>query len=185
MDTALAVTVDSGTNQILVSTFNPSSVEVFNAQSYAMEGQVGIPNCFNNICAQPNDVYQVLVDPTHGDAYLVSTIAFLTLNLSSLSMVGTVVGYGDGPQITAIYSPTSDRIFGTYSSIGMNGPGFVVQLFHGFYLMLTSLLWVPTAVGLLVCAAVVGALLAVLRFRGPPVQPRTSRSGPGSYIQGD
>ena len=177
----IALAIDPATNQIFVSTSNLSSVEVLNAANYAVESQIGIPNCFNNICADPNDVNQVLVDPSHGDAYLISTIAILTLNLSDLSVVGTIVGYGDGPQITATYLPSSDRIFGTYQGLGEDGPGLLVQLDHGFLLLLTSFLWLPPSAGVLVCAAAVGAICGLVQFRGPPVSRRIRRKpGPGA-----
>lgn len=175
---AEAAAVSIGSNEILVSTFNASSVEVLNAATYATEASISISNCFNGLCAQPNDVNEIVVDPAHGDAYLVSTIATLTLNLSSLSIVGTVVGYGDGPQVTAAYSPPVDRIFGTYLTLGMNGPGFMVQLVHGWYTVVSSLIWLPTSFGILLLAVVAGTIMGVVRLQGAPVQVRSRQSKP-------
>jgi hypothetical protein len=182
---AYALAVDAAANEILVSTNDPSTVVVLNAATYSVESQFTVPNCFNGLCAEPNDVNQILVDPTHGDAYLVSTIATLALNLSTQSLVGTVVGYGDGAQVTAAYSPSSDRIFGTYNVAGLNSPGFAVLLHHGSEVILTSVLWLPIPLGSLVAAASVGAVCAVFRLRGAPVHHREPPPEHETYLTWD
>jgi hypothetical protein len=175
--TPLTLAVDSARGEIFVATVQPSSLLVLNATTFALEANVSIPDCVDNVCAEPNDVNQVLLDPAHGDAYLVATSALFTLNLSKLAVINALEDYGDGSQVSSAYAPVSDRIFGTYEAFQV-GPGFLIQLSHGSFLAVTTLLWLPTNFGTLALAVVVGLVLAVLLgrpVRGPAPHPA---SGP-------
>lgn len=170
----MAIAFDPASDQVLASTFNASTVSVFNGRTFALEGRVTIPACIDYDCSQPNDANQILFDPSHGDAYLVTTMALLTLNLSSLSIVGVVPDYAEGPQASAVFIPSVDQVVGTWSFIIMPNPGFRVQLYYGNYSALTSLLWLPPAVGFIVIYVLVGLAIAapvawiVVRWwRGP------------------
>ncbi|HTT46127.1 MAG TPA: hypothetical protein VMH38_08995 [Thermoplasmata archaeon] len=160
-----SLTADAATNQLFVSTSDintaTSSVEVFNAATYAREETLPIPNCVYNICAEPNDVNQVLLDPAHGDAYLVATTGLFAVNLTTLSMSTVMADYGDGAQETGVYIPSLDAIFGTYAP-SVIGPGYVATLHHATSSFLSTLLWMPASVALLLLAGVTGVLLAVI-----------------------
>lgn len=158
----VTLTMDVGANRILATSFDPSSVFVYNASSYRLIAALSIPNCLDNVCAEPNDVNQVLVDPVHGDAYLLSTESLITLNLSALDLIGSTPDYGDGPSWSATYVPPNDRIFGTYTPI-LVGPGFMIQLGHGGFVRLTRLLWLPVDLGILALAVLTGSALALSR----------------------
>ncbi len=162
--TAVSLAVDPATDQLFASTFEPSALLIFNATTYALEANISIPNCIL-VCVEPNEVNQVLIDPAHGDAYLLSTAALITLNLSKLETVSAIEDYGDGPSASAAYAPLNDRIFGTYATYAV-GPGFLIQLNHANHLALTSILWLPTSPGILVLAAVVGSVIALLGLGG-------------------
>ncbi len=167
-----ALAVDPASEQVLVAESNASTVLVVNARDFTVEAQVAIPNCIENACFAPDTVTQLLIDPVHGDAYLVAPLETVALNLTTLSVVGGEVGYGDGPPVTATYSPAWDRIFGTYEIIPQDGPGFLEQLQHGSTLELTSLLWLPPELGSLAIAVGVGVTFGVIRMRGPRIPPR-------------
>lgn len=161
----LSLAVDPGSGRIFASAWDPSSVAVYNAKTYVLQANISIPDCVDNVCADPNDVQQTLFDPAHGDAYLLATSDLFTLNLSSLAVISTTFDYGDGPSASAAYAPVSDRIFGTYPPFEV-GPGYMIQLAHGNPLMVSRLLWLPTGLGSLALAAVVGSTLALLHRRG-------------------
>jgi len=186
----VTISIALGGNQIFVSTFDPSSVLVLNGTSYDQEGQIFVSDCIDNICAEPNEVNQVLVDPSHGNLYLESAVATIAVNLSGLSTVGTIEDYGDGPSASSVYVPTADRIFGTYSFNPEPNPGFLVQLDHITYLVVTSLVWLPASVGTLGIGGIAGLVLSVImfeRYRKTPPPPRRAWprrevfGGPTSY----
>ena len=162
---AETLAIDAATSQLFVSTVNFSaqsySVEVFNAVTYAWEETLTIPSCVYNECGA-NDVNQVLLDPAHGDAYFVATTGLFTVNLTTMAMSTVMADYGDGFQESGVYVPGLDAIFGTYQPL-MNGPGYVAVLHHTTSPYLTTLLWMPTSVALLLLAGVTGVVLAVLR----------------------
>ncbi|MCI4352707.1 MAG: hypothetical protein L3K14_04885 [Thermoplasmata archaeon] len=161
-DPVVALAIDPASNLLFASTVSPtwvSSVSVFNARTLAHEATISIPNCVDYSCAIPNAINQILVDPAHGDAYLVGTLALSTLNLSTLSLVGTTVDYGDGSQESAVYVPTTDQVISTYT-LPMPGPGLLAQLHHGSIPVLTSLLWLPPTMGIVALVQLVGAEIA-------------------------
>lgn len=148
-------------------------MSVFDAASFALEARFTIPSCVQNDCASPNDVNEILVDPSHGDAYLVITVGLFSLNLSTLSLVGTTFDYGNGPEASSTYDPITDQIFSTYA-IYQLGPGLLVQLHHGTVPVLTSLLWLPPVLGeLTVFQLTVGGIVALAVW----VRNRRRRSG--------
>ena len=157
----VSLAIDSSTKQLFAATSyvsgqsSGSAVTVFNALSYRPSSTIEIPGCVDYVCAEPDDVNVMLIDPTHGDLYLIATVGFLTLNLSSLSVVGVTEGYGDGNQGSAVYVPGLDQIIGTYPSFYMAGPGFLVQLHHSTYLVLGELLWQPPLAGVLTASQIV------------------------------
>jgi hypothetical protein len=165
-----ALGIDPATNQLFASTVSSdyvSGLSVFNARTYALEKTMTFPSCIDNDGASSNAIHQILIDPSHGDAYLVGTLSLFTLNLSTLSLVGTAVDYGDGDQLSAAYVPTTDQIFYTYLPLGMTSPGLSVQLHHGRIDVLTSVLWLPGTVGAIAAAQVVAAGIAIawVQFR--------------------
>ena len=167
----LSIAVSPTSDQILTTTDVPYSVDVLNAQSYAQEARVTLPTCFPGVCAG-GDAQDVLIDPGHGDAYLLTSLALDVLNLSTLSIVSSTFDYGYGTQGSGAYVPGVDRVFGTYNLILEEIPGFMIQLDHGSYEVLSSLLWLPTAEAILGLGTGLGAVLAVFRGLGPPVPPR-------------
>jgi len=172
---ALALADDPATNQLLVSTANgtarTSSVLVFNASTYTLEATLSIPNCVDNACALPNEVNQILMDPAYGDAYFVSTDAFFALNLTTLTILSALEDYGDGPQLSSVFVPGFERVFGTYESIFI-GPGFLVTIDHGSVPVLSQILWLPTSVAEILLAGAVGTVLAFRRPGGKPFDER-------------
>jgi hypothetical protein len=170
----LSLVVDTSTNQILAATDRPYQVDVFNAQTYSSQGAVSLPTCLSEGCAG-GDARQILIDPSHGDAYLLTSLALDALNLSTLTLVGSIFDYGDGGQGSGAYVPNLDRVFGAFWFISQQIPGFMDQLSHTVRDVLTSFLWVPTSGGILAAAAIVGTAFALVRFRGPPVSPRVRR----------
>jgi hypothetical protein len=188
-----SLAIDSDSNQLFVSTDNAttfvSGLSVFNAQTYALEARLVLPNCIDDECAQSNSVNQILPDPLHGDAYLVSTVGLFTLNLSTLSLVGTTEDYGDGPADSATYVPGPDQVISTYA-IFMVGPGMLLQLQHGSSLVLTSVLWLPPTIGELTIVLLVLAAASVvvwfqvrrwLLHRRSPVLPPTRSLNPNQH----
>jgi hypothetical protein len=155
----IALAVAPASNLLLASTSNSPSVVAFNSGTYQLEATTDLPDCFAYVCGS-GFVNQILVDPTHGDAYLVASNGLFTLNLSALGVVGIMEDFGDGPQLSAAYVPASDRIFGTYSG-GLDEPGFLIQLSHTQTPIVTNLLWLPISSGAIVLAAVIGSVLAV------------------------
>jgi hypothetical protein len=155
---------DSASNQLFAATDNNvtyvSGVSVLNARTYSLEARVVVPNCVQNTCVGSNDINQVLTDPSHGDAYLVGALALFTLNLSTLTLVGTLEDYGNGPPASAPYIPGLDQVISTYA-IYQEGPGLLDQLHHGSVTVLSSLLWMPPAIGVLLTAQLaVGGIAA-------------------------
>ncbi len=175
----VALAVDPATNELFASSADPSSVTVFNASTYRVESTIPLPDRVAADCVYPNDANQLLIDPTHGDAYLVSTDALFALNLSTLAIVAAVEDYGDGPQLSSAYVPAADRIFGTYVPTGSPGPGFMLQLDHGSCTVVSSLLWLPTAIGTLVVGALCGAALIGVHRRVARRSARPLRDGRG------
>ena len=163
-DAPVAFAMDDGGHQLLATSFDPSSVFVYNASTYRLVAHLSIPNCLANGCAEPNDVNQVLLDPAHGDAYLLSVVSLITLNLSTLSLISWTWDYGNGPSWSATYVPSSDRIFGTYTPLQVQ-PGFEIQLEHGSRVALTRLLWLPVGLGILAVAVISGSTLVLARLR--------------------
>lgn len=175
----LSITDVPQTNEVLVTTGGPFFVEVLDASTLAVEARIALPSCLPGACAA-GDAEAVLVDPLHGDAYLLTSLALDVLNLTTLSIVATVFDYGDGRQGSGAYVPGADRIYGAYNLIAQPLPGFMIQLQHGSYSVLTTLLWLPTSLAILAVGASVAAVVGVLRFRGPKVPPRTARTASNS-----
>jgi len=173
--TVASLAIDTAADDLFATTTNPSTAVVLNAADYDLKAQISISNCVDNICAVPNDVNQVLADPSHGDAYLVSTTGLIGLNLSTLSTIGAIEDYGDGPQLSSAYFPAADRVFGTYEDI-LGGPGFFVQLSHGTYPVLTRLLWLSVPLATLALSLVAAAICfaVALRYRRPPPSLRAN-----------
>ncbi len=163
-----SLAIDPASNQLFAATDNAttyvSGLSVLNAKTYALEASLVLPNCVENECAQSNSIDQILPDPLHGDAYLVSSVALFTLNLSTLSLVGTIEDYGDGPPVSATYIPSLDQVISTYAIYG-EGPGLLVQLHHGSVSVLTSLLWLPPTLGAVVIILSVAVGIGVILFR--------------------
>jgi DNA-binding beta-propeller fold protein YncE len=168
------IAMDPATAQVFVGTYSPSFVEVLDGTTYDPEARIAIPNCIDYICGGTGAVDQILFDTDHGDAYVLTTLALVTVNLSALSPVSTVLDYGDGPLSSAAYAPATDRVFGTYGWDDGIGPGVLVQLNHSTYPAVTELFWLPTSTGALVIAVAAGVALAVLR---PRVRRRPPATG--------
>lgn len=161
---AESLAVDTATDQLLAATVSDDSTSgfsVFNAKTYSVEARMTLPNCIDYTCATPNQVNQILVDPLHGDAYLVGTLSLFTLNLSTLSLVGTTEDYGDGSQFSSAYIPSTDQIIYTYAVQEIEGPGLLVQLHHSTYPSLNSLLWLPPTFGALTAVQLGAAGFAI------------------------
>ncbi len=183
----VALAVDPATDELFASSGDPSSITVFNATTYRARSTIPLPNCVLGDCVDPNDANQLLIDPTHGDAYLVTTDALFALNISTLAIVGTLEDYGNGPQLSSAYVPAADRIFGTYLPAAIPGPGFMLQLDHGSYTVVSSLLWLPTGLGTLVAGGLCGTALVGLHrwvarraarpLRDAPAAPAPVRTG--------
>ncbi len=175
----VALAVDPATDELFASSADPSSLTLFNATTYRAASTIPLPNCVRGDCVSPNDANQLLIDPTHGDAYLVSTDALFALNLSTLAIVAAVEDYGNGPELSSAYVPGVDRIFGTYLPTSIPGPGFMLQLDHGSYTVVSSILWLPTAIGILVAGALCGGALIGGHRRAARRSARRRPDGPG------
>ncbi len=173
----LALAVDATTKQLFASESNTSGVAVFSASTYRFDTELSFPACFANLCGDAGEVREVLLDASHGDAYLIAYAGLYMLNLSVDAVVGEFPAVGDGPPITATYVPQSDRIFGTYMPAQI-GPGFLYQLDHSNPLGVSRLFWLPTDLGSLLLAGVVGTALTVLVFRRFERIRRGARDGP-------
>jgi hypothetical protein len=161
---AETLAIDPATDQLFAATLSASGVSglsVFNARTYSLEARMTFPDCINHVCGSA-DVNQILVDPIHGDAYLVAVLALFTLNLSSLSLVGTTQDYGDGWQFSSAYLPNTDELVYVYEGGDEFNPGLLVQLHHTTTMELTSLLWLPPLIGLVVAVQLGGAGIAVV-----------------------
>lgn len=159
-----ALAVDPTTNQLLVANDQTdSALDVFTATTYRLLDTISFPSCISYICSS-GTVNQILIDPAHGDAYLVATGWLFTLNLSAVAVVGVIEDYGDGAQQSSAYVVLDDRIFGTYSDF-IVGPGFLIQLDHTTEPVITDILWMPTDLGTLVAAVAIGTATALLASR--------------------
>ena len=177
--TPVALAVDPGSGRLFAAGFDPDSVFVYNAANLALETTFSPPACFSFGCAT-RTVAQVLVDPVHGDAYLLTGLAIDTFNLSKLSWVSEVPYEGYGPIRDGAYVPSLDRVFATFL-IGQVLPGLVVQLDHANHLSVSRILWLPTGLGTLPLGAVVGSVVVLLRRRRADrlgVRIRSAASGP-------
>jgi hypothetical protein len=162
-----SLAIDSAANLLFVTTVNVSGQNptyagvgsVFNAQTFARKAQFDIAACVRNICAG-SDVDQILPDSAHGDAYFVGSTALYTLNLSTLTLVGTTEDYGDGWVLSAAFVPTTDQILLTYAVYGV-GPGLLLQLQHRVAIVLTSFLWLPPTIGALAITLIAVAVIAI------------------------
>lgn len=154
------------TSEILVGTMlnggDSGWVDILNATTYSVQATIGLPTCVHYVCVGANVASVILADPVHGDAYLLTTLALVSVNLTTLTVVGTDEDYGDGIQTSAAYVPAADRIYGTYEYVDLPSPGFALVLSHTSYEAVTELLWVPTSSGILLLGAVIGVALALL-----------------------
>jgi hypothetical protein len=166
-----ALAIDPSSSRLFVSTWNAPSVFVYNAKTYQFETSMTFPNCLGYVCDSAQ-VNQILIDSAHGDAYLVTTGWLYSLNLSTLAVVGEIQDYGDGPQLSSVYVPLDDRIFGTYAD-GIVGPGFMIQLGHTDTPVVTELLWLPVLPGSLALAAVIGSATTTVSLLLPRYRKRT------------
>ncbi len=123
--------------------------------------------------------YPLPVDPTQGDAHLVVTDDRFSPNLSTLTIVGTLEGYGIGPRLRSAYVPGADRISGTYLPGAIPGPGFMLQLDHRNSTVLISLFGLPTGLGNLVADGFWGTVLVGLHRRLAQRPTRPARDRPG------
>jgi hypothetical protein len=155
------VSFDPSNDQLFVATFDPSDVIVLNGGSFTPRATIPVPGCVEGECSVPDNVQTILFDPAHGDAYLVATVAIVGVNLTTFSTIGAIADYGDGPQESSAYVPAVDRVFGTFDAVGSNSPGIMVALSHGSFTTLSSLLWLPTSLGILALSAAVGLILGV------------------------
>jgi len=162
----LSLSVAPRSNQILVTTTSPNETEVFDAASYSEEAQVSLPSCLPGVCAG-GEALAVAVDPSHGDAYILTSLALDVLNLTTFSLVATIYDYGAGWTGSGVYVPGVDRVFGAYQYFYQPYWGFMIQLTHSSHEALTSLLWLPTGLGIFVSAAIAGIVCAFIRFRSP------------------
>ena len=177
--TPLALAVDPETGRLFAAGFDPDSLFVYNAANLALETTFSPPACVSFVCAT-GTVAQVLVDPSHGDAYLLTGLAIDTFNLSKLSWVSEVPYEGYGPVGDGTYVPSLDRVFATFR-IGQVLPGLVVQLDHANHLSVSRILWLPTGLGTLPLGAVVGSVLVLFRLRRAHrlgARIRSAASGP-------
>ena len=181
--TPLSLAIDPATDQLFAATTPaetsgaPGHVEVFNGATFALEANLSISPCFLEYgCGTASVLAQPLFDPAHGDVYFASSMALITVNLSTLVPVSAVEDYGDGEPTGAAYAPGTDRVFVTYEYAGGPAPGGLIQLTHDAYATLTSLLWVPASEGILALGLVVGTVLVIVyRLRR---RPSPSRVGP-------
>ena len=166
-----ALAVDPATNQLFASYIlpdesatNASAVTVFDATTLALEARFTIPSCVENICTKPDVVGQILMDPGHGDAYLVGETALFALNLTSLSLAGAIEDYGEGYQESTTFVTAADAVVGTWWFPGI-GPGFLVLIDHGIVTSWTSFLWLPPTLGELTVILVAVVAVALVSYR--------------------
>ena len=155
-----ALGVDPSNGELFVSAIDPATVQVYSSTTDALLANYSMPLCVDNICGDSNVVTSFVMDPTHGDMYFVSGLAVLAVNLSSLSIVGTIFASGESFAGSATYLPADDRMFGTFQLEGSPGPGFLVEMTHGNTTLLAGLLWLPVAPGILVVGGGVGLAAA-------------------------
>jgi len=173
-----SLAIDPATNQLLVATVNSSGQNptyagtflVLNARTFASEARFPVPKTAGGFGGQ-GFIEQVLTDPSHGDAYLVASYGMWTLNLSTLSIVGTIPTASDGFPVSSAYVPTTDQILLTYDN-PMTSPGLLVQLHHGSITVWTSFLWMPPTYGELTIVLLVAIVVAIVVW----VQVRAWRS---------
>jgi hypothetical protein len=174
--------LDASSSQLLVSTLegNSSWVSVLDARSLGTVARLGVPPCLEG-CSGAWPLAPLVVDPTHGDAYVVGDGGLFTLNLSALQLVG---GFGfdqDGLVVSAAYVPSTDRIFATFLP-GLIGVGSMIQLDHQNGPVVSRLLWLPPTAGSLALAVAAGIVVAVplggLRRRPPAPEARSPERPP-------
>ncbi len=174
----IAIAIDAKTDQLFVSTdttapiLESGELQVFDAGSFALRSTIPLSNCSDSGCFS-GDATEILVDDSHGDAYLTSAVALDALNLSSLAIVGSVGDNGDGFQVSAVYLSSPDRIFGTYQDLDQVQPGFMIQLQHSSYQLLSEILGLPEELGILVFGIATGLLLSgIIVWRGLESTPK-------------
>ena len=173
-----SITVDDGDGLVLVSTVvaGTSSLFVLNSLSFQQVSNLVLPGCpASTPCPGPDPVDQVVVDPTHGDAYVVATSLIAALNLSELEFVGTVdVRNVFGATVSSTYAPTVDSLYGTLGEFPQYSPGILVVLERSPAIstgVSTLPLWI------LASSVAVGVAAGVVLFLWPHAKGRLGRDG--------
>ena len=157
-----ALGVDPFSPLILVAFNDPSSLLVLDSANYRELTNISLPECGPNDCGE-DQVTDFAFDQANGDVYLSTGVYLDVLNVSSLTIVGTINIAGDGWTGSLTYVPGTDTAWGTYQDTVIPAPGYLAVLSHSNSTFLTGLLWVPPALAPLVIGAVAGAGLATVQ----------------------
>lgn len=158
-----SVAVSIPLDRVIVTSVNQSEsfATIMNATTFEAVRVVRLPDCPSSACPG-GPVYQTVFDYEHGDAYLSSFGSLLVLNLTTLTVVGSVSDEVGTPVASITSIPSIGIVVGTYAFTPFDPylPGLLIQLEYHEVLTwsLTSLLWLPLASGIIAVAVVAGAL---------------------------
>jgi hypothetical protein len=145
-----------GQNQRFYVATAAGTVLVLSAASLRQVGSIAVDStpCYNE--GGPFLTDEILADPAHGDLYLVGFSYCLgIINTTTNEALPTLSVGGDGPGF-GTYNPVTDSIWLCYPEIPYPSPGKIVVLQHASFALLTSLLWLPPALGTILLSALTG-----------------------------
>lgn len=118
----------------------------------------------------------MVLDPTHGDLYLIGFQACAgVLNLTTEGALTTLTVVGDGPA-DGLYDPATNSLWLSFWLDALPGPGMVVALHQSSAWFVSRLLWLPGTLGILAVCAGAGLLVAIGGRRLLPLPPRPAPS---------
>jgi hypothetical protein len=176
-----AMAIDAA-NRALYVTTGSGVVRVFNASTFAPITTLGlsVAGCGTNYSSFLTD--QILVDPAHGDLYLLGFWYCLSVvNTTGDYVVRTIPVGGDGYSL-GVYEPSTRFLWVYYPIDLMLGPLVVGQFSYSTYPVLVSVLGLPPLAGELTLSLVVWAVLAYVVTR---LVRRRARRRAGSSLPED
>ena len=155
----VSLALDSATGELVVSDQGSPGLWVLNGSTYTVEDGLDVPS----IMPGGNDVvFQLVFDPNHGDAYLLTPSGLAVLNLSGLSFVGTVANYYAGYTPNGAYFPQNDTLFGTSGLSWDTADGSGIALEHRTTSLPAEFFGLPVSDVVLIVAVLAGVVIGVL-----------------------
>ena len=114
---------------------------------------------------------QMLLDPAHGDLYVVTAGNVFAINYTSRDVLADIGIATSGPgDFSSIYVPSTDSLY-----LPLEAVIVTVSLTHGSYVEISSILWLPVSGGTLVIAGLAGTVAAVAVYLRRSHGPKNAR----------